>query len=135
MTNHAVDPHAPDDRKAKKRRNCLLLVGAAALLLMFGCGGIAALMGVGFNSIRREVALDLHDHPQIREHIGEMDSFELDLGGSFEVVDSGSFVYAISGSKGRGLIQVWSEANARGVEEVVAAELEMDDGRLIQLEF
>ncbi len=91
-------------------------------------------MQFGWNALSVEVRDQLADSPQIRENIGEIEKFEVNLLRSGAHEDEDVFVYDIKGSKAEGQVKVMHITDDAGDEQVIWAELNMDDGRQIMLD-
>src|SRR5262245_4973503 len=100
------DPYAP--RKASGACTALwvLLGGGGLLVVLLCCGGGAALLFFTRDFMQAEVKNQLRDNPKLREHLGELESVELDFSGTVAVDDDQTFRYNVRGSKGSGELTV-----------------------------
>jgi hypothetical protein len=112
-----------------------LVAGGAVCLLgvLVCCGGGFALMSFGFGVITVEVEDQLRDNEQVRQHLGEIQEFEMDWTRSFADEDDDTFTYRIKGDKGSGTIKVKHITNDDGDEEIVSASLRLDSGQTVEI--
>jgi hypothetical protein len=90
-------------------------------------------MSFGLGVFADEVEADLRPNPVVREHIGRIEEFELDLSASIAAQGSEDFVFRVSGTKGTGLIFATCVTNDSGVEEVVAGTIQLESGETLDL--
>lgn len=113
-----------------------ILVGGG-LALLICCGGAVffgvGLFGYGFSEITRQVQVEIEDNPVIVEHIGEISSFEHDMGMSLDEPGEDTFVFHISGDKGSGTLRADCITIDADHEDVPRGELIMDSGESYQL--
>jgi hypothetical protein len=114
-------------------------------VLIFGCGGCAVigalaiilggwgLLRFGLVVFTDEVESDLRSNPVIVEHVGRIEEFELDLGGSIAAEGGDDFVFRVSGTKGSGLLTATCITNEDGSEEVVAGTIQLESGETLDL--
>lgn len=74
----------------------------------------------------------LRDHPQIREHVGEIQSLDVDWTKS--MADDDIWVYSIEGRAGTGELTVESISEDDGSEEILSANLRLSDGTQIEID-
>lgn len=116
-------------------KQALIILGAvAAVGLVVCCGGGLALMNFGFGELAKEIEYQVQAHPTVQQHIGEVETFEMEMGESFGRDDEDEFVYSIKGSKGSGKITVLSITDENLEEVIESATLEMDDGTVHELD-
>jgi len=72
------------------------------LCVLMCCGGGYALIGFGMNVVAEDIRMQLRDHPTIQEHIGEMESLDVNFTASMAHPDDDTFIYEASGSKAKG---------------------------------
>ncbi|MHC4959907.1 MAG: hypothetical protein ACYTGN_16200 [Planctomycetota bacterium] len=95
--------------------------------------GVVALGSWGLDVIAEQVKLDIQDHPLILEHIGSIETIELDFTASAAQDDENAFVFNLKGSKGNGLLIAELETTDADTEKVVAATLRVASGKVIDL--
>ena len=125
------DPFAPPPRRSRK--GCWIAVIALCVVGVVCCGGLPILVGFGLNLVTVEVADLLRDNPKMQEHIGEIQTFEMDFSRSMLEEDEDTFHYRVKGTKGEGQIAVKHITNADGDEEILSAELRKSDGQTVQI--
>ena len=127
-------PYPPQQQPPKPKRRWIwivLVLGGLATLLC--CGGIIGVAFFALNVMEAEIRNQVRDHPAILEHIGQIQSFDLELAESVAVKDDDTFVYRVNGSKGSGVLTVRHVTNDNGDEEIVHAELRTPDGKVHEL--
>ena len=120
--------------KNPRRRLVWVLVGVGALVAALSCAGVVGLGFWGFNVIEVEIRNHVRDDPVVVQHIGEIESFEVNLTESAAVKDDDTFVYHVKGSKGSGVLTVRHVTDDNGDEVIQSAELRLPDGRVVKLE-
>ena len=127
----------PVQRRKRTSTGCVIMVvvGVFLVLVTLCCGGGGAVVYFGLNLIEEEVEGDLRDNPVIAEHIGSIQSFEMDWGGSFvEEEDDDTFVFRIRGSKASGIITVVCDnTGSAEISEVLSGTLQVDSGETYDL--
>jgi len=84
--------------------------------------------------VSADIENQLRDHPQIQEHIGAIQSLEVDWAKSMAEQDDNIFTYDIRGSKGSGELVVNSETDDEGGEVIRSATLRLSTGETIELQ-
>ena len=131
--------HHPPEQKpanAKSRNGCLIAVVVVLLLsVLVCCGGGVALHYCVSELVRSEVEND----PAILEHIGEIESFELDISDTAaagqaaeQPGDPSPLAFQIQGSKGEGQLLVMPDDTQNG--GFGSATLILSDGRRIPVD-
>ncbi len=124
-------------RRKRTSTGCIVVVvvGVFLVLMTVCCGGVGLVSYFGLTLITDEVEGDLRDNPVIAEHIGSIQSFEMDWGGSFvEEEDDDTFVFRIRGSKASGIVTVVCEDTGNAeIAEVVSGTLQVDSGETYDL--
>ncbi len=69
--------------------------------------------------------------PEFQEHIGAIESFEMNWARSFADEDDDTFFYDVEGSEGSGYVRVDHHTDEFGREVIESAELTLSDGRKI----
>ena len=110
----------------------IAVVVGGVLLLICG-GGCVALVVFGLNVAEEEITAQLRDNPKLREHIGEIQSLNMDIVASGAQDDSDVFVYNVKGDKGSGKLTI-REGTGNNFETIVEeATLRMPDGTEIKV--
>jgi len=134
QSDESFSPRAREPEKSSS--TCLILgfvfggVGAAVLL----CGGCCVgLVFVGLNQIGSEIQTDLAGNEVIQEHIGNIQTFEMDKWKSIEHANEDVYVFRITGPNGSGTIEAECIADDEGTYHVQSGELKMDSGETFDL--
>jgi hypothetical protein len=137
---HPTDPFPtgrppPNARRGGMPAWAWVLLGGGGLMLLLCLGGTAVigLMGIGAKVMEVEVRDQLRDNPKLREHIGEIRSFEVDSAGSFAESDSNTFRYKVEGTTGSGEMTVRHITSEDDKEVVEEAHLRLSDGTQVQI--
>jgi len=134
--NQRFGPYESATQPSRRSKSgCLLwaILLGAGLMLLLCCGGGALIMRFGMQIITTQVEDQLADNPILREHIGEIESFELDWTRSFADEDDDTFIYQVRGSKGEGRVTVKHITDDDGNEEILEAELRLSSGEVVDL--
>lgn len=123
---------------APKKRSGVWIVVAivgtiSVLCIGLCCGGFVWLMSFGLNILGEQVAEQLRDNPVILEHIGQIQTCDVDFSKSAAHADEDTMVYKIEGTKGKGELVAQSESTADGNEIVIWAELRLPSGEKIEV--
>lgn len=108
----------------------LLGVGGAVVCGVVCCGGLAYF---GFNIMATEVEVAIRDNAQIREHLGDLQSVRLNFMKSVADEDGDTWVYDLTGSKGKGELTVVQTTGAAGGESFHSAKLRLADGTTVDI--
>ncbi len=135
--SYADESFSPRAREPEKSSStCLILglifggVGAFVLL----CGGCCVgVVFFGLDQIGGEIEQDLADNPVIQEHIGDIQTFEMNKWESIQHADEDVYVFRVSGPKGSGTVEAECLDNDAGIYEVWSGELRMDSGEVYDL--
>lgn len=103
-------------------------------MILVCCGAGVWVIQFGMNVISADIENQLRDHPQIKEHVGEIQTLEVDWGKSLAEDDYDIWTYDIEGSKARGEVIVESKSEDDG-EVIEAATLRLSTGKTIELSF
>lgn len=122
----------PPPQKSRKKLVWTLL-GVGALLVVLVCGGVIGVVKFGFNVIEAEIRNQVRDEPALIEHIGQIEKMDVDLTESAALNDDDTFVYHVTGSKGKGVLTVRHVTNDAGDEEIQTADLRLSDGRVVKV--
>ena len=109
-----------------------LVVGGSAVLMVCG-GGCAAIVIFGMNVLTKEIELELRDNPALVEHVGEVESFELDWMASIGHPDDDVWIFQVQGTKGSGEITAKSVTMPDGNEHIEWATLRLSHGETVEL--
>ena len=110
----------------------IALAVAGVVLLVCG-GGCGALVVVGLNVAEEEIAVQLRDNPKLRDHVGEIESLDMDIIASGAEDDDDVFVYRVKGNKGSGKLTI-REGTTDGFDTTVEeATLRLPDGTTVQI--
>ena len=110
----------------------IALAMGGILLLVCG-GGCMGLLIFGMNISEQEIITQLRDNPKLREHIGEIQSLNIDLVASSAQDESEVFVYNVKGNKGSGTLTI-HEGTSDDFETLVEeATLRLPDGTQVQI--
>ena len=108
----------------------LVLGGGGIFMVLLCCGGGVGLFAMVRSYMNAEVKSQLRDNPKLREHVGELETVELDFAGSMAEDDDNTFRYNVRGSKGRGELTV---VESDEDETIVEATLRLPDGTKVQI--
>lgn len=103
------------------------VVGGGVLLVC--CGGAASVFVFGTRVMGKQVAEALRDNPVIREHIGEIQSCDVDFTASAAQEGQDTMVFNVKGSKGSGTLIADTDSSDPDSETVRSAKLRLPDGR------
>lgn len=126
------DDFGPQFREPKtSNKTCLVLsivfgvIGGGFLL----CGG-ACLLGGNWvaGEITGSVRESLAENPVIDEHIGDVQSFEMEKLATLDHEDEDVFIFRVEGSKGSGTITATCLTGDDGGHQAYSGELVMDSG-------
>ena len=122
-------------RRKRTSMGCIIvvIVGVFMVLVTLCCGGLGFLAYFYLEMTAGEVESDLRDNPVIAEHIGSIQSFEMDWGGSFVEEDEDTFVFRIRGSQASGIVTVLCDTDDAEIAEVVSGTLQVDSGETYDL--
>jgi len=127
-------PSFPGARRASVIKILLILAacGVVALIVCGGLGwwGVKKGLGVAGDMIAEQV----RDHSVILEHIGDIQSAEIDLGATASLNRPNAFVIILTGSKGDGRLTADTQQQGDGSMKVTAAALRLPDGGSIDLD-
>ena len=95
---------------------------------VFCCGGGLMFANFGLNVLEADLEAQLRDHPAVQEHLGEIESFDMDWAKSGSIDDGDTFIYNVVGTKDEAEITITSVSMDDGSEEIVYAEMRLSDG-------
>jgi hypothetical protein len=110
----------------------VLLVGGALVVLLCGIGGLGVI-AFGFNVMTAEIKELVRDNPKLREHIGELETVEMDFVGSMAADGDDTYRYKVRGTQGSGELTVKQHTKDDGDEAIDEATLRLPDGKTIQI--
>ena len=123
------DPYAP--RPSSGNSLLFWILGSGALLaVLVCCGGGVALLAFTKSFIQTEVKEQLRDNAKLREHIGELETVELDFAGTMAEDDDNTFRYNVKGSKASGELTAIESPDD---ETIIEAHLRLKGGTKIQI--
>jgi hypothetical protein len=135
-TSQRFDPYGPPQSPPRRSSSgCwiwAILVGAGLVLLVC-CGGGALLVGFGLQIVTTEIEDQLSANPILQEHVGEVQSFEMDWSRSFADEDDDTFIYRVQGTKGEGRVTVKHITGDDGNEVILSAQLRLPSGETVDL--
>lgn len=91
------------------------------------------MVGFGLQIVTTEIEDQLSGNPILQEHIGEVQSFEMDWSRSFADEDDDTFIYQVQGTKGEGRVTVKHITGEDGNEVILSAQLRLPSGETIDL--
>ena len=110
----------------------LLIAGGVCLLLCCG-GGVG--LGIFFMEvIATEIEQKVRDHPQVREHVGEIQELSMDFTKSVAHENDDVYIYNVKGTAGEGELIVEQYTDDNGDEVITAAQLRLPDGTTIEID-
>ncbi len=134
-TDDVREYHEEPPVRRTNSSSCLVwIIGfgvVGVLCCVLCCGGVAYF---GFNLMSTEVEVAIRDNPQIREHLGDLQSVELNFMKSVADDDDDTWVYNIKGSKGRGELTVKQSTGANGDEVFHNAQLRLSNGQVVDVQ-
>ena len=129
-----------DDHQQKPRQGLstwvivLIVLGVLGSgFLVLCCGGGVAFLYFGMQVFSEEIANELRDNPTLIEHVGNVESFEIDWIGSAAADGESVFLFDVKGSKADGVVTCESITLEDGTEYISWAELELLDGTSVDL--
>ncbi len=139
-TTPGISPYAPSGvppfgQEPRKSSTAWLWVlgGIGGVLLLCCGGGVVGVAIFGMNIAAEEVAAQVRDNPKFREHIGELQSLDVDWVATSAENDDETFVYQAQGDKGSGVLTVKEETDEEWNSIVVEASLRLKDGTRVQI--
>ena len=130
FTDHLPES-SPPAKPSQNSTLTIVMVGISVvgmLAVVACCGAGAWFVSFGLDVVAAEVEDDLRNNEVVREHVGEIQEFEMHKAKSIAHDDEDVFVYRVSGTLGEGWIEAISEADELGKEVVVSGKLRMEDG-------
>jgi hypothetical protein len=110
----------------------VLLAGGITLFLCCG-GGVVGVAIFGMNIVAAEVADEVRDNPKFREHIGELQSLDVDFVATSAKNDEEITVFNARGDKNSGVLTVRQETDEDWNNVLVEASLRLKDGTTVQI--
>lgn len=108
--------------------------GGGCLVVLLCCGGLILAGFSGLGMMAEEVKVQIQNTPEVKQFIGEVQSFETNFSESWAIEDQDVFVYDIRGTLGTGKVTARHTTDGFSGEEIVhEAELELDDGRAFDI--
>ncbi len=126
------DPYA----RPKAGTSPWLIVGIVGGVMGVGvlvcCGGCGLTMWFGKGVVETDVANQLRDHPDFRQHIGEIEEFEYNLTATGAAPEEDIHVFDVKGTKGSGKLTTRIRDGADGSSIVTWAELRLEGGQRVE---
>jgi hypothetical protein len=134
-SNPSIETRGADPEQSRPWKKSLVIGcgGCAVILVLAAVFGGWVVMKFGLGVFADEVEADLRSNPVVREHIGRIEVFELDLSASIAAEGDEDFVFRVSGTKGTGLVFATCVTNDSGIEEVVAGTIQLESGETVDL--
>lgn len=126
-------PYPQPPQGSNVGRVIIAVLAVLAIFCCLCCSGIFALYKVGEGMVVSEVQSAIEQAPEMQEEIGDIDSMSVNYGKSFDEDDYDVDVFDVEGSRGSGYVRVKHVADANDEEQVIWAELHLEDGRTIPL--
>lgn len=108
-------------------------LGGSALMMLLCCGGVGGVAYFGISLLNKEIEVLLAKNPVVREHLGQLESVEVDWKRTMIEDDDDTFVFQLKGDKGKAVAVVESVTNSDGDEEIRGGRLELSDGTEVPL--
>lgn len=105
----------------------LLAVGALLIALI-----VIGLLMMGWSLFTEQAQTALQQQPDVAEHIGHIQSMDVDLVASSEYDDSDTFVFRLSGDRGKGRVRARFISTDADTETLGEGELTLASGRVIR---
>lgn len=114
-------------------------------LFVLGCGGCALITFVvifgggwlfvhfGMSVFADQVRADLQDNPVIIEHLGRIESIEMEMMSSISVEGQDEFVFRAEGTKDSGIITAICITLDSDTEQVTSGTLQVSSGEVFDL--
>ncbi len=112
-------------RASRIERSAAVVVGSMLVLTAAGCGL--------FDVFIDQVKADIKDNPVIVQHIGTIQSMEIDWAGTGSEPDENTFVFNVTGSKGSGVLTAECITIDANTEDVRSGKLETSAGQTFDL--
>ena len=129
-----VDPgHNNSAPRRAKRGCCILAIVATGFMAVLFCVGCVLILVFAMQMVTAETEDQLSENPILIEHIGNVESFELDWARSFSHDEDDTFIYDVKGTEGVGRVTVRQITNDDGDEEILDAELRLPNGETFDL--
>jgi hypothetical protein len=125
-------PQEPRGRRRSASRWILwvFLLGGAGFALLC-CGGVSVVV-FGLRMMSVEIRDQIRDNPRLREHVGEVQSFEIDMMESM-AQEEDVYRYRVRGTKGEGELTLRHHTNDEGDEVIDEAWLRLPTGERIKV--
>lgn len=103
---------------------------ALLLLLVLALGGLASF---GWNLFKTQAQAALQEEPAVREWIGQIEEFDLDLIATGKAPGGEEFVFRVRGDRGQGTAQATFVSVGSDSEVITDGTLRMSDGQSFPL--
>lgn len=127
----------PPNRSGNWSKGCIIaavaaFVGAVTCVVLLIGGGMW-IASWGIDVVAQQVANDIENNPVIVQHIGLINSIEVDWTASMAEPGEDVFVFELSGSKGRGVLVAESKTIDVDTENVTWGRLKLPSGEQYDL--
>ena len=120
---------ATDSSSGKGSTVLLIVLGVVVLLVV----AVGAVTWYGLDLVAEQVKADIEDNPVIVEHIGRIESIELDFSASADAPGDDTFVFELKGTKGSGVLTAEVVTVGDEHEEVRSGTLRLASGETVDL--
>ncbi|REK18873.1 MAG: hypothetical protein DWQ37_03455 [Planctomycetota bacterium] len=125
---------APSGRSGSSKTWVLLLVtGGGVVALLVCCGGIGGFFYFGLTVFAKQVEAELRDNPALVEHVGAVQSFEIDWVATSAEADNDVFAFNVRGDQGEGVVTAKCVTTDDDSEEIAWATLRLPNGETVEL--
>ncbi len=121
---------SPRRQTGASRAGCLI---TAAVVVLFVVAAGYALLNVGMGMVEEQVKQDILDNPVILEHVGNIETIEIDYEASAALPGDDVFVFLLAGSKGTAEMTATVKTLDEDTEKVVAGSLRLPSGQTMDL--
>jgi hypothetical protein len=115
----------------RSRTNTVFLIAAGVVLVI--CVAVGYLMVEGLDLVCEQVRADISDNPVVLEHIGEIESIGFEFWASGMAKGDDTFVFALKGTKGEGVLTAEVITIDADHEEVLSGTLRLPSGEKMDL--
>jgi len=133
MSDNLYTPFKQPPKSSSGKPWYWVLGGCGFVTLLLFCGGGIAAVIFGLNLVEEDLKVQLRDLPQVRQHLGELQTIEVNFLKSGTVEDD-ALVYDATGTKGSAELTVVSVTSFDGPEEIESAVMRLPDGQVIEID-
>lgn len=128
---------SPEPEKSKNTCLILGIIGGGFVAFLLVCGGCCFLgFQASFEQIEQQIASNLDGNPVVDEHLGSIESAELELIATAErqqTEGSDAWVFRLNGSKASGTVFIDGLVPGDQFTPISEAQLELDNGEVYDL--